>query len=224
MREAVDKTQDDLPFLFLRKSYADYEKAVVKCDDLLAKNPSDATAYYIRSMARFGMASLVPTKFIGDETVSEKRIDAVCRENADTFQKIRKRLSAEAQKDPNNKDHLISELTFGFWAYLFSSAYKKALWSKHPTLLKEIFDCTKETLVSGRVYERVNRIRMYRNKVFHYGSLITVTDALNEPARIHNMIYKLIRDMNANAVLKQIKEIDDFDEKYAKGRSLGYFR
>ena len=39
--------------------------------------------------------------------------------NADTFQKIRKRLSAEAQKDPNNKDHLISELTFGFWAYLF---------------------------------------------------------------------------------------------------------
>lgn len=144
--------------------------------------------------------------------------------NADMFQKIRKRLSAEAQKDPNNKDHLISELTFGFWAYLFSSAYKKALWSKHPTLLNEIFDSTKETLVSGRVYERVNRIRMYRNKVFHYGSLITVTDALNEPARIHNMIYKLIRDMNANAVLKQIKEIDDFDEKYAKGRRLGYFR
>ncbi|MBO4520260.1 MAG: hypothetical protein J5787_03550 [Alphaproteobacteria bacterium] len=55
-------------------------------------------------------------------------------------------------------------------------------------------------------------------------SLMTVTDALNEPARIHNMIYKLIRDMNANAVLKQIKEIDDFDEKYAKGRRLGYFR
>lgn len=91
-------------------------------------------------------------------------------------------------------------------------------------MLNEIFDSTKETLVSGRVYERVNRIRMYRNEVFHYGSLITVTDALNEPARIHNMIYKLIRDMNANAVLKQIKEIDDFDEKYAKGRRLGYFR
>lgn len=90
--------------------------------------------------------------------------------------------------------------------------------------MNEIFDSTKETLVSGRVYERVNRIRMYRNKVFHYGSLITVTDALNELARIHNMIYKLIRDMNANAVLKQIKEIDDFDEKYAKGRRLGYFR
>ena len=144
--------------------------------------------------------------------------------NADIFQKIRKRLITEAQKDPNNKNHIISELTFGFWAYLFSAAYKKAVWNKYPTILKEIFDYTKETLVSGRIYERINRIRMYRNKVFHYGSLITVADALNEPARIHNMIYKLIRDMNANAVLKQIKRIDDFDEKYAKGKSLGYFR
>lgn len=71
---------------------------------------------------------------------------------------------------------------------------------------------------------RTHQIRMYRNKVFHYGSLITVANALNEPTRIHNMIYKLIRDMNANAVLKQIKRIDDFDEKYAKGKSLGYFR
>lgn len=25
----------------------------------------------------------------------------------------------EAQKDPNNKNHIVSELTFGFWAYLF---------------------------------------------------------------------------------------------------------
>lgn len=64
----------------------------------------------------------------------------------------------------------------------------------------------------------------FQNKVNVFVSLMTVTDALNEPARIHNMIYKLIRDMNANAVLKQIKEIDDFDEKYAKGRRLGYFR
>lgn len=143
--------------------------------------------------------------------------------NADTFQKIRKRLVAEAQKDPNDKNHIISELTFGFWAYLFSSAYK-AVWNKHPTMLKEIFDCTRETLIPGRVYERINRIRMYRNKVFHYGSLIKVVDPLNEPARIHNMIYKLIRDMNAKTVLKQIKRIDDFDEKYAKGKSLGYFR
>ena len=162
------------------------------------------------------------SKYLGEDWIFNP--DYQIGKNADTFQKIRKRLITEAQKDPNNKNHIISELTFGFWAYLFSSAYKKAVWNKYPTILKEIFDCTKETLVSGRVYERINRIRMYRNKVFHYGSLITVADALNEPARIHNMIYKLIRDMNANAVLKQIKRIDDFDEKYAKGKSLGYFR
>lgn len=58
--------------------------------------------------------------------------------------------------------------------------------------------------------------------MFHYGSLIKVVDPLNEPARIHNMIYKLIRDMNANTLLKQIKEIDRFNEEYIKGRRLGF--
>ena len=36
------------------------------------------------------------------------------------------------------------------------------------------------------------------------------------------MIYKLIRDMNANTLLKQIKEIGRFNEEYIKGRRLGF--
>lgn len=93
------------------------------------------------------------SKHLGEDWIFNP--DYQIGKNADIFQKIRKRLITEAQKDPNNKNHIISELTFGFWAYLFSAAYKKAVWNKYPTILKEIFDCTKETLVSGRIYERI---------------------------------------------------------------------
>ena len=96
--------------------------------------------------------------------------------------KYNKPSAEEAQKDPNNKNHIISELTFGFWAYLFSPNYRKTFWKKYPALLNEIFDNAKETLSVGVCFERVNRIRNYRNKVFHYGSLIKVVDPLNEPA------------------------------------------
>ncbi len=142
--------------------------------------------------------------------------------NADTFYKTQARIANESNKDPKNKNHIISELTFGFWAYLFSPNYRKTFWKAHAGLLKEIFDNAKETLSVGACFERINRIRNYRNKVYHYGSLLTVTDPLNEPAKIHNMVYKLIRDMNANSVLKQIKEIDRFNEEYTKGRRLGF--
>lgn len=160
------------------------------------------------------------SKHLGEDWIFNP--DYQIGKNADTFQKIQKRLVVEAQKDPNNKNHIISELTFGFWAYLFSPNYRKTFWKKYPALLNEIFDNAKETLSVGVCFERVNRIRNYRNKVFHYGSLIKVVDPLNEPARIHNMIYKLIRDMNANTILRQIKEIDRFNEEYIKGRRLGF--
>ena len=63
---------------------------------------------------------------------------------------------------------------------------------------------------------------MYRNKIFHYGSLLT--DSNNLPARMHNLIYKMIREMNAQKLLKQLKTIDRFNEKYQKGKELNYLK
>jgi hypothetical protein len=35
------------------------------------------------------------------------------------------------------------------------------------------------------------------------------------------MIYSMCRSMNTNKLLKHIKQIDTFDEKYKKGKELG---
>jgi hypothetical protein len=72
------------------------------------------------------------------------------------------------------------------------------------------------------MFSQLNIIRMYRNKIFHYGSLLA--DSQNNPPKLHNMIYKIIKDMNATQLLKQLKKIDIFDEKYQKGKRLGILK
>ena len=63
---------------------------------------------------------------------------------------------------------------------------------------------------------------MYRNKIFHYGSVIA--DEYNAPERIHNLIYNIIKEMNAKSLLKQLKSIDNFNEKYKKGKDLNMLK
>lgn len=88
-------------------------------------------------------------------------------------------------------------------------------------MFSEIFDNSKYTLNLSKAYFQINRIRLYRNKVFHYGSLLVLSEDVSRPEQMHNMIYSMCRSMNANKLLKHIKQIDTFDEKYKKGKELG---
>lgn len=106
--------------------------------------------------------------------------------------------------------------------YLFLPAYNDVIWKKHPQILQEIFDGNKNKLVLEVIFSKLNIIRMYRNKIFHYGSLLT--DDKNPPARMHNLIYNTIKELNAQKLLKQLKAVDTFNEKYQKGKRLKYLK
>ena len=80
----------------------------------------------------------------------------------------------DTKKSSKDKNHIISELSLGFWVYLFLPAYNDVIWKKHPQILQEIFDGCKDISVLSRIFNKLNRIRMYRNKIFHYGSLLVV--------------------------------------------------
>ena len=127
----------------------------------------------------------------------------------------------DTKKSPTDKNHIISELSLGFWVYLFLPAYNDVLWNKYPQMLNEIFDNSKNKVVLQVIFSKLNIIRMYRNKVFHYGSVLA--DIKNPPARMHNLIYNIIKEMNAQKLLKQLKNIDTFNEKYQRGKKLGIF-
>lgn len=126
----------------------------------------------------------------------------------------------DTKKNPHDKNHIISELNLGFWVYLFLPAYNDVLWQKYPTMLGEVFDNTKNLLVLQVIFSKLNIIRMYRNKIFHYGSLLT--DYKNPPAKMHNLIYNIIKELNAQKLLKQLKTFDTFNEKYQKGKKLKF--
>ena len=129
----------------------------------------------------------------------------------------------DTKKSSDDKNHIISELNLGFWVYLFLPVYNDIIWKKHPQILQEIFDGCKDINVLSRIFNKLNRIRMYRNKVFHYGSLLVVSEE-NRPEKVHNLIYRIIGDLGARKLLKELKKIDSFNEKYLKGQKLGILK
>ena len=129
----------------------------------------------------------------------------------------------DTKKSSADKNHIISELNLGFWVYLFLPAYNDVIWKKYPQILQEIFDGCKDISVLSRVFNKLNQIRMYRNKIFHYGSLLVVADE-NRPEKVHNLIYRMIGDLNAPKLLKELRKIDTFNEKYLKGKNLGILK
>ena len=129
----------------------------------------------------------------------------------------------DTKKNPTDKNHIISELNLGFWVYLFLPAYNDVVWKKHPQVLQEIFDGCKDISVLSRIFNKLNRIRMYRNKIFHYGSLLVVAEE-NRPEKVHNLIYRMVGDLNAPKLLKELRKIDSFNEKYLKGKNLGILK
>lgn len=161
----------------------------------------------------------VLSKYLGEDWIFKEKY--LIDRNAENM-KVACLHMRDTRKETDNKNHIISELNLGFWVYLFSSAYKSTLWDAYPNLINEIFDGSKNKVTSHIVFNKLNTIRMYRNKIFHYGSLIA--DEYNAPERIHNLIYNIIKEMNAKSLLKQLKSIDNFNEKYKKGRDLNILK
>lgn len=159
------------------------------------------------------------SKYLGDDWIFKD--EYMIGRNQDNMKSALAHIK-DTKKNPTDKNHIISELSLGFWVYLFLPAYNDAIWKKHPQMLQEVFDGCKDKVVLQVMFSKLNIIRMYRNKIFHYGSLLA--DEKNKPSKIHNLIYRTIKEMNALHLLKQLKQIDNFNEKYQKGRKLGLLK
>ena len=159
------------------------------------------------------------SKYLGDDWIFQTQY--IIGRNKENMESALSHIK-DSKKNPTDKNHIISELSLGFWVYLFLPTYNEVLWNKHPQMLKEIFDNSKNKIVLQVIFSKLNIIRMYRNKIFHYGSVLA--DVKNPPARMHNLIYNTIKEMNAPKLLKQLKSIDTFNEKYQRGKKLGLLK
>lgn len=155
------------------------------------------------------------SKYLGDDWILQEKY--IIGRNQDNMKSALAHMK-DTKKSSKDKNHIVSELSLGFWVYLFLPAYNDIIWKKHSQILQEIFDGSKNKLVLEVIFSKLNIIRMYRNKIFHYGSLLT--DDKNPPARMHNLIYNIIKELNAQKLLKQLKAVDTFNEKYQKEKIL----
>ena len=102
---------------------------------------------------------------------------------------------------------IISELSFGFWSYLFGRYYEQKIWNRY---VKLIFpNIPKHIAKRKKLAETINTIKNLRNKVFHFDTIINI-ESLFE---IHKQILEVIEWLNKD-IYDLVYELDDFDYIY----------
>ena len=75
------------------------------------------------------------------------------------------------------QDNLIAELSFGFWILLLKKPYQEYLRYKD---LKQIFPnivSEKKKIINRHfIFTKINNIRLFRNKVFHYDKIVNKSE------------------------------------------------
>lgn len=143
------------------------------------------------------------TTFINPKTI-EKRDILNARDKIDT------------SKDQTT-GRIISELSFGFWSYLFGRYYEQKIWNRY---VKQIFpNIPKNMAIRKKLSERINTIKNLRNKVFHYDTIIKMENLSQIHREILEMIYWLNEDIyNLTIQFDEFENVYSNQEKIIKGK------
>lgn len=102
---------------------------------------------------------------------------------------------------------IISELSFGFWSYLFGSYYQQKIWNKY---IKHIFPNIPKNMAKRNILsQRINTIKNLRNKVFHFDTIIHIKNLFEIHEELLEMIYWLNKDIHDLTI-----EFDEFENVY----------
>ncbi len=94
------------------------------------------------------------------------------------------------RKESVTNDKIIAELSFGFWTSLFRKSYSNLFRIKD---IKQVFPNlpTKNKIIINRniLDKRLNHIRKFRNRIFHYEKILNKIEYKN----IETEIYELLK-------------------------------
>ncbi len=149
------------------------------------------------------------SKHIGENWILNTRYHI--GHNVDHFNRAIDRIQ-KAGKDISNKNHIIAELNLGFWTGLFMRPYEIPIWNEYPNILEEIFEHGKKGYFLSKYRTLLNRIRLYRNKVFHYDAIIMIPKKENKPINIYKLSTQMIKRIGGKRIVKELKKIDRFQK------------
>jgi len=101
-------------------------------------------------------------------------------------------------------DRIIAELNFGFWTTLFNRNNAKFLWKP---LLKSFPNIPNDFRKRTKVSASLNRIRTFRNRIYHYEPIIWDIQQIIEKRK---EIFEILNWIEPDTE-KWAKEIDTFD-------------
>ena len=82
---------------------------------------------------------------------------------ADQIKIAKSKITRNRQQLSCNK--IVAELTFGFWTSLFNKQYAKLFWKPLMFSFKELDN---EEMHKSKIAYKLNQVRKFRNRVFHY--------------------------------------------------------
>ena len=88
-------------------------------------------------------------------------------------------------KEPTN-DRIIAELNFGFWTILFNRSNAKIFWKP---LLKAFYYLPSEMRKRTGVSAKLNRLRIFRNRIYHYDPIVwDVKELISRRKEIYDIL------------------------------------
>jgi hypothetical protein len=122
------------------------------------------------------------------------------------------RTNIQSSKKEITTGRIISELTFGFWTSLFDTKFEMTLWKN---LRFSFPNCQKENRKRKIISAKLNRIRKFRNRIFHHEAISWNIDVLN--AYKHDIIEGINwLDKDLLNWIGELNHIDQTIEKYRK--------
>lgn len=110
-------------------------------------------------------------------------------------------------------DKLLSELTLGFWTSLFNKKYAKDYWKP---LMHSFPLIPKELKHRNKIAFKLNNIRMFRNRIFHFEPICNELELLKLN---HQSILEVLKWINSEIVV-WTNQIDRFDKLFENATVL----
>lgn len=159
------------------------------------------------------------------EVVLRNKIDLVFSKHFGSnwiFDFVAKDAKLTTEKEITDRNELIDSLTFAFWSRLFMQEYTDTIWDQHPEILIEIFSKRREHINLKKVSYEINQIRLYRNRFSHNGSLLICPPRKMACHTVHNLLLRMMRELEADSILDHIKRFDKFDSVFKRGVDSGF--
>jgi hypothetical protein len=121
---------------------------------------------------------------------------------------------AELQRRPSpvEPDRIVAELSFGFWTSLLSGPYDQILWNQRAVIRQSLPHMPNHLRTRRRISDRMHRLRLLRNRVFHYEPIWHWRDLSQQYAELRQTLQWL-----EPALLGLLRTPHTFEEVYAQG-------